>query len=382
MSLSNKNSTQLVALARQLVQPLLGRFHKGQAGKIAVIGGCEDYTGAPFFAAHSAASVGADLSHVVCARGAATVIKSYSPDLMIHPYLHDSDSAPADITAEAKKISWDKLGHGNTAVDSYVDKAVMPRVLALLERVDVVVVGPGFGRDPLMLRTLVRILEQIKVMNKPVVVDADALFVVANYPQIINNYLNAVLTPNVVEYGRLEKAVEDLQKGAGEGKKGDAKTQKEPSADKSQPLDAGLAEATASEHPHHAEDDPAAGARALSKALGGVTIVRKGALEVIANADVCVACTAEGLPRRVGGQGDTLAGAIATFVTWEQNYHRKLWDNSVLLSAQESRVLACFAAATVVRTASLLAFCEKKRAMQTSDVHRHLGAAYEAVVEK
>ena len=37
-----------------------------------------------------ASQIGADLSHVFCTEGAATVIKSYSPELIVHPYLPDS----------------------------------------------------------------------------------------------------------------------------------------------------------------------------------------------------------------------------------------------------------------------------------------------------
>ena len=50
--------------------------HKGQAGRIGVVGGCQEYTGAPYFAAMAAMRVGADLAHVFCARGAAQVIKA------------------------------------------------------------------------------------------------------------------------------------------------------------------------------------------------------------------------------------------------------------------------------------------------------------------
>ena len=38
--------------------------------------------------------IGADLSHVFCTEGAATVIKSYSPELIVHPYLPDSHDLP------------------------------------------------------------------------------------------------------------------------------------------------------------------------------------------------------------------------------------------------------------------------------------------------
>ena len=41
-----------------------------------------------------ALQIGADLSHVFCTEGAATVIKSYSPELIVHPYLADSHDYP------------------------------------------------------------------------------------------------------------------------------------------------------------------------------------------------------------------------------------------------------------------------------------------------
>ena len=45
------------------------------------------YTGAPYFAAISALKTGADLAHVFCEREAGQVIKSYSPELIVHPVL-------------------------------------------------------------------------------------------------------------------------------------------------------------------------------------------------------------------------------------------------------------------------------------------------------
>ena len=42
--------------------------------------------------------VGADLSHVFCTEGAATVIKSYSPELIVHPYLPDSNDVVVEVS--------------------------------------------------------------------------------------------------------------------------------------------------------------------------------------------------------------------------------------------------------------------------------------------
>lgn len=66
-----------------IIPPLSSDLHKGQAGRIAVIGGSRDFTGAPYFAGISSLKVGADLSYVICTQDAAPAIKCYSPELMV-----------------------------------------------------------------------------------------------------------------------------------------------------------------------------------------------------------------------------------------------------------------------------------------------------------
>ena len=76
MATADASDASLLARVRSLVPPLAGDRYKGQAGKVGVLGGCREYTGAPFFAAFAALRVGADLSHVFCTRSAAPVIKA------------------------------------------------------------------------------------------------------------------------------------------------------------------------------------------------------------------------------------------------------------------------------------------------------------------
>lgn len=68
---------ELLLKVRKFVPPMLEKFHKGrssthqlnlltdiflgQMGRIAVIGGSEDYTGAPYFSAMASAKLGADM---------------------------------------------------------------------------------------------------------------------------------------------------------------------------------------------------------------------------------------------------------------------------------------------------------------------------------
>ena len=70
---------------QRLVPPLSFDSRKGQNGRIGVLGGSYEYTGAPYYAAQSALQAGADLAYVFCADGAAPAIKSYSPELIVLP---------------------------------------------------------------------------------------------------------------------------------------------------------------------------------------------------------------------------------------------------------------------------------------------------------
>nr|XP_023682693.1 ATP-dependent (S)-NAD(P)H-hydrate dehydratase isoform X2 [Paramormyrops kingsleyae] len=171
---AQRNMDSILPLVKSIIPPLMPRKHKGQDGRIGIVGGCQEYTGAPYFAAISALKVGADLSHVFCTKDAATVIKSYSPELIVHPVLDGPDAVE-----EVEK--W-------------------------LPRLHSVVVGPGLGRDDKLLKNAKDIIEKSKARGIPVVIDADGLWLVAQQPAIIHGYPKAILTPNFMEFRRLYEA--------------------------------------------------------------------------------------------------------------------------------------------------------------------------------
>ncbi|KAI5963116.1 uncharacterized protein KGF55_002908 [Candida pseudojiufengensis] len=345
--LRKKTQKELIHLSRQLVQPLLPNFYKGQAGKICIIGGNEDYTGAPFFSAHSAALVGADLSHIICEKQAAPIIKTYSPDLMVHPYLIDLENPILNLNDDElnklKSLSIEEiLENNNSVLTKIIDDLILPKVQGLLNKMDIIVVGPGFGRDPLMLKSLVRILEEIKVLNKPVILDADALYLLSIQPKIILNYKKAIITPNIVEFQRIAKKLDipvDISK-------------------------------------DYSQEVLIDQMQEVSKKLGDIIIFRKGEHDVIGNSKSVVINSYPGSNKRVGGQGDTLTGATATLINWSNNYLDKLWDNKVELDEIDAHLLACFAASSLVRSASAKAFKKYGRSMQTSNIHEFLHDAF------
>lgn len=55
--------------------------------------------------------VGADLSHVFCTEGAATVIKSYSPELIVHPYLPDTHDSSHKVRRRSQLCASTECRH-------------------------------------------------------------------------------------------------------------------------------------------------------------------------------------------------------------------------------------------------------------------------------
>ena len=78
---------------------------------------------------------------------------------------------------------------------------------SLLNRLHVVVIGPGLGRAPHMQSYARLTLSLARERDLYVVLDADALYMIQNDPDLIRGYRRAVVTPNVMEFKRLCEAV-------------------------------------------------------------------------------------------------------------------------------------------------------------------------------
>lgn len=144
-------------------------------------------------------SKGVDLSHVICSPTAASAIKSYSPDLIVHPILsQDLCVSPLIDTMDSKHIQTVYYRAASTVHDE---------ISGLLSRLHVLVIGPGLGRESYMQNYARDALNIAKSRGMFVVLDADGLFMVGQDLTLIKGYRRAVLTPNVVEFKRLSEQV-------------------------------------------------------------------------------------------------------------------------------------------------------------------------------
>ncbi|KAL9233196.1 hypothetical protein vseg_008223 [Gypsophila vaccaria] len=293
--------------------------HKGQAGKIAVIGGCREYTGAPYFAAISALKIGADLSHVFCTKDAAPIIKSYSPELIVHPVLEESYS----VRDEDKRSTANKI---------------LAEVNRWMERFDCLVVGPGLGRDPFLLDCVSEIIKSARQLNIPLVIDGDGLFLVTNSLGLVSGYPLAVLTPNVNEYKRLVQKVLNCEVN---------------------------------------DADPSVELQSLVKWIGNVTVLRKGKSDLICDGTEVCSVSIFGSPRRCGGQGDILSGSVAVFISWARQCIAHHGDTG--LRPMNPTALGCIAGSALLRKAASVAFENKKRSTLTTDIIECLGNSLENI---
>lgn len=166
------DETCMLKYVKACIPPLDGSNHKGQAGRIGVVGGSLEYTGAPYFSGISALRVGADLTHIFCTKDSATVIKSYSPELIVHPLL-DFPNAVSEIS------QW-------------------------FERLHAIVIGPGLGRQKETFNVVTELIEVIREKRIPLVIDADGLFLITEKIHLLKEFMSPViLTPNKIEFERL-----------------------------------------------------------------------------------------------------------------------------------------------------------------------------------
>jgi ATP-dependent NAD(P)H-hydrate dehydratase len=194
---------------------------------------------------------------------------------------------------------------------------------------------------------MIRVAQQKQL---PLVIDGDGLWIVKNSPSLISGYRAAILTPNVVEYGRLCNAILGL-----------ASAQIE-AADEKQTL------------------------KSLAAKLGGVTIVKKGAVDLISDGTLLIECAVPGGKKRCGGQGDVLAGTMGTFVAWflknSDSLKVTLPPTKEFPEEIPRGMLAAYAACTLTRTCSRLAYETYGRATTTTSLIENLSNAFRELFEE
>src|SRR6188768_45438 len=168
---------------RLLVQPRPADSHKGDYGRVTVVGGSRGKTGAAHLAGLGALRSGAGLVTIATPASCQPIIAALA----------------AEYTTEA-------LAEG---ADGQVAEAAVEAVLAL--RHDVIACGPGLGRGEAARRFVRALVDRSPV---PLVLDADAVLAFADDPGRLvgRDERHIVITPHPREMARLlGRSIEDVQ---------------------------------------------------------------------------------------------------------------------------------------------------------------------------
>ncbi|MCP8306247.1 MAG: NAD(P)H-hydrate dehydratase [archaeon] len=154
---------------RYSIKPRNKFSKKGDFGRLLIVGGSKEYSGAPTLAALAALRTGADIAIIAAPRSVADVIRSFSPNLIVR-----------------------RLG------GDYLTSDDLPELKNLAERCSSIIAGPGLGLEG---ETKDAILSFMKTVgkDKPMLIDADALKALSKDPKCLQGY-PAVLTPHAGEF--------------------------------------------------------------------------------------------------------------------------------------------------------------------------------------
>jgi NAD(P)H-hydrate epimerase len=166
--------------------------HKGDFGRLLVIGGSEVFSGAPALVSLAALRTGVDLVYLAAPAKTSYAVSSLSADLI------------------TLKLKGDHLNPNNVTT-----------LIPYLEMVDAVAMGPGLGLDAETREFVSACVKAIETAGKPLLLDADGLKAFAEFKHPLKVPL--VLTPHAGEYailtGRklpesMEERVAEVQKTA------------------------------------------------------------------------------------------------------------------------------------------------------------------------
>jgi NAD(P)H-hydrate epimerase len=131
-----------------IAKPRRPDTHKYDYGVVLIVGGSPLYAGAPALAAMAALKAGVGLALVAAPSSAAPYIKSFSPDMIVY-----------DLRTE------------------WIDEEAARRIreLGLLERVNVVVLGPGLGFNEATVAGFKDLLAEVVGRGLRALIDADGL---------------------------------------------------------------------------------------------------------------------------------------------------------------------------------------------------------------
>lgn len=171
---------------RALIPARDNNSHKGSYGKALAFVGSEGMSGAAILSACAILKSGAGMVTAAIPETIANICASYCPSVMTYPL---------------------------PTKNGILQKNTADILLEKLKTQDVLLMGCGLGCSKIVKDAVLQLLEETQ---KPVVLDADGINLLAQSPKTLKNKkCNLILTPHVAEFARLtQKSISDIKENA------------------------------------------------------------------------------------------------------------------------------------------------------------------------
>lgn len=146
--------------------------HKGDYGKVAILGGSQGMAGSCYLSSTAALRVGAGLVYLLVPSSISEILQIKSCEQIIN-------------TIDSYNLEYNKL--------------IFKQILGYLEDKDVLAIGPGMGQDYSLNELVGNIIDSFE---GKIIIDADGLNAVAKDKSVLHKK-NIILTPHLMEFSRL-----------------------------------------------------------------------------------------------------------------------------------------------------------------------------------
>ncbi|WP_311480066.1 NAD(P)H-hydrate dehydratase [uncultured Anaerococcus sp.] len=146
--------------------------HKGDYGKVAILGGSEGMAGSCYLASSAALRVGAGLVYLLVPSSISEILQIKSCEQIIK-------------TIDSYNLKYNKL--------------IFKQILGYLDDKNVLAIGPGMGQDPSLNELIGNVIDSF---DGKIIIDADGLNAVAKDKSVLHKK-NIILTPHLKEFSRL-----------------------------------------------------------------------------------------------------------------------------------------------------------------------------------
>ncbi|TCK92881.1 NAD(P)H-hydrate epimerase [Natranaerovirga hydrolytica] len=170
----DKNIFTMSKLTQDMLPTRKPRSNKGSYGKVLVMAGSKNMSGAAYLSGLAAYRTGVGLVHIVTPEDNRIILQSQLPEAIITTYEFNNGC---------------------------IEQNHMEKIKQAINNVDVIVIGPGLSTE-IDAKTL--LIETIKHGKVPLIIDADGLNIIAKNKDILKNHQQPIIvTPHPGEMSRL-----------------------------------------------------------------------------------------------------------------------------------------------------------------------------------